>query len=361
MSLRRAGSALLRLSLVVAAILTTASHAAAALVVSDFQTAGDRLLITDTSTGIQWLSPFYTRGISLNTVLNGYGQLLTTRGFRYADAATVRAMIASNFGPPVASPGSTAGWTAAQNFFSVFGINEAVTCSGDNGSPVSCPRTQGFAIDGQQLTALGMVQFGANGWTLDNVPGSLSQFATYTDLQLGSWLIRQAPVPTVTLTVDRPSIRAGEPVRLAVRVDASSGSAAGSIQFRDLSTTPAPDYPLQPLRADGTASRLVLPTNGGVHSFVARFVQTNGSSTSSAASEVNVAAVNGRAYLWGWGPYGQIGNGSAQGTNPVPVANGLSEVVTITSGDTFSVALKADGTVWSWGTQAGYGSLGQGP
>ena len=58
--------------------------------------------------------------------------------------------------------------------------------------------------------------------------------------------------------------------------------------------------------------------------------------------------------VWGWGSNstGQLGNGTTSG-GPVytPVqASGLTNVVGIAAGQAFSLAVKADGTVWGWGS-----------
>jgi alpha-tubulin suppressor-like RCC1 family protein len=59
---------------------------------------------------------------------------------------------------------------------------------------------------------------------------------------------------------------------------------------------------------------------------------------------------------------GELGNGSVTPysglSTPVQVAN-LSHVVSVAGGDQHSVALKSDGTVWTWGNN-GWGQLGNG-
>jgi len=68
---------------------------------------------------------------------------------------------------------------------------------------------------------------------------------------------------------------------------------------------------------------------------------------------------DGTVWAWGKNEYGQLGSNVPIGTNSnVPVqVNGLSGVTTIAAGLDFSLALKSDGTVWSWGWSA-YGQLG---
>jgi alpha-tubulin suppressor-like RCC1 family protein len=66
---------------------------------------------------------------------------------------------------------------------------------------------------------------------------------------------------------------------------------------------------------------------------------------------------DGTLMAWGFGSYGQIGDGGTT-TRYTPVAvSGISNVVGISAGDNHSVALKSDGTVWAWGHNA-YGQLG---
>ena len=54
---------------------------------------------------------------------------------------------------------------------------------------------------------------------------------------------------------------------------------------------------------------------------------------------------------WGYNRYGQVGNGLAdQPAVPAPANNTFfSDVVAIAAGANYSVALRADGTVWAWG------------
>lgn len=69
--------------------------------------------------------------------------------------------------------------------------------------------------------------------------------------------------------------------------------------------------------------------------------------------------VDGRAYCWGEGSDGQLGNGSTlDSTTPVEVAGGLT-FTAIDVGDRFTCALGSSGTVYCWGRDAG-GLLGTG-
>jgi alpha-tubulin suppressor-like RCC1 family protein len=80
-----------------------------------------------------------------------------------------------------------------------------------------------------------------------------------------------------------------------------------------------------------------------------------------ARERVNLALRNnGTVLAWGDNSSGLMGNGSAGGLQPRPTQiAGLTNVVAIALGDRHALALKADGTVWAWGSD-GFGQLGDG-
>ena len=71
----------------------------------------------------------------------------------------------------------------------------------------------------------------------------------------------------------------------------------------------------------------------------------------------------GKVWAWGSNGSGELGNGttsSLPGSNPTPApVPGLSGVIQIAGGDSDSFALRSDGTVWAWGSNA-KGQLGDG-
>jgi len=82
---------------------------------------------------------------------------------------------------------------------------------------------------------------------------------------------------------------------------------------------------------------------------------------SSAAGNSHSLILKNDGTVWGWGNnlYGQVGDGTlAQRGVPVQVKD-LKDVIRISAGNDHSLALKSDGTVWAWGSN-GYGQLGNG-
>jgi len=69
---------------------------------------------------------------------------------------------------------------------------------------------------------------------------------------------------------------------------------------------------------------------------------------------------NGTVWSWGYNGYGQLGDGTyAQRTSPVQVSGLTGTTLAVAAGYYHSLAMKSNGTVWSWGYN-GYGQLGDG-
>jgi alpha-tubulin suppressor-like RCC1 family protein len=81
----------------------------------------------------------------------------------------------------------------------------------------------------------------------------------------------------------------------------------------------------------------------------------------SAGGEHSLALKNdGTVWSWGLNSSGQLGDGSSsKRLTPVQVSGGLNNVKAISAGDAYSIALRNDGTAMSWGFN-GYGQLGNG-
>lgn len=81
-----------------------------------------------------------------------------------------------------------------------------------------------------------------------------------------------------------------------------------------------------------------------------------------AAGQENTFALKSGGTVWSWGDntYGQLGNGNQNQWTPTLIptqVSGLTDIVSIASGSSHALALKADGTVWAWGDNS-YGQLG---
>jgi len=124
------------------------------------------------------------------------------------------------------------------------------------------------------------------------------------------------------------------------------------------------------LKEDGTvwawgwnASGLLDDGSGiNLDSYTPTQVQFLDEVTAIAAGTTHALALRSDGTVWAWGGnyYSQAGN-NADGTFcriPVQI-DGLSDVVAITAGALYSLALQADGTVWAWGVNS-CGQLGGG-
>jgi hypothetical protein len=107
------------------ALVFSISGAHATLVKTDFLNPNDGLIVKDTSTNFEWLVPLYTKGQTFNSPF--IQNLIANNGFRYATAQETNDMIVNNFGIQTTnSPGNAAGYTAANEYMSLFGVTSAV-------------------------------------------------------------------------------------------------------------------------------------------------------------------------------------------------------------------------------------------
>jgi alpha-tubulin suppressor-like RCC1 family protein len=67
---------------------------------------------------------------------------------------------------------------------------------------------------------------------------------------------------------------------------------------------------------------------------------------------------DGTLWAWGYNWHGQLGDGSQVNGQPTPTQVGTgSDWVAVSCGENYTVAMKADGTLWAWGSNS-YGQLG---
>ena len=66
---------------------------------------------------------------------------------------------------------------------------------------------------------------------------------------------------------------------------------------------------------------------------------------------------DGTVWSWGWNDAGQLGDGSFDSSDTPVQVTGLTNIIAISAGGFHSVALKNDGSVWAWGHNS-WGQLG---
>lgn len=167
------------------------------------------------------------------------------------------------------------------------------------------------------------------------------------------------PIQVDGLT-DIVAIAAGGYHSLALRQDGTL-FAWGSNQYAQLGYVPH-EYINNilvinsPVVGDSTASGICTkPNNMG--SYPCRIIpeQVGTNVTAMAAGTLHSLAVKSDGTVWSWGynHLGQLGNGTTSNdpTPPVQVSN-LSDMTTVAAGGNHSLALKNDGTVWAWGSNS---------
>src|SRR5262249_6947027 len=68
---------------------------------------------------------------------------------------------------------------------------------------------------------------------------------------------------------------------------------------------------------------------------------------------------DGTVWSWGYNAYGQLGDGGISNRSTPEMLTSLIQAVGASAGGAHSIAVKRDGTVWSWGANA-LGQLGNG-
>ncbi|WP_375769694.1 RCC1 repeat-containing protein [Archangium gephyra] len=151
----------------------------------------------------------------------------------------------------------------------------------------------------------------------------------------GGWF-NGPPVQVVGLT-DVKTLAAGEFSSVAVRGDGTVWTWGFNMVGFDM-YDPANQY-LTPVQVQGLLGVRAVATSGR-HALALR--------------------EDGTVWSWGSNLDGQLGDGTGESSRAIPVrALGLTDVVAISAGIDHSLALRADGTVWAWGGNS-HGQLGNG-
>jgi len=122
------------------------------------------------------------------------------------------------------------------------------------------------------------------------------------------------------------------------------------------------------LKSDGTVWAWGLNDNGQLgdgtyattNTPVAALGLTNVMAIGAGSTHSLALKTNGTVWAWGNNGSGQLGDGTTVTTNTPVAVSGLTNVIAIGAGGSYSLALKSDGTLWAWGYN-NYGQIGQPP
>ena len=169
---------------------------------------------------------------------------------------------------------------------------------------------------------------------------------------------------SLTITPSVPAIAVGESVTLSASLagvptaDVSwSSSVAGVAGVSDAGVVTGMSAGVAQVtaRLDGepAVTGTVSVTVGGSGASPAALADLDGGLTHTVALDVN-----GDVWSWGANLLGQLGTGSLlPSQSQAPLKAGITDVVAIAAGDHFSLAVRSDGSVWSWGSNSS-GQLG---
>jgi alpha-tubulin suppressor-like RCC1 family protein len=135
----------------------------------------------------------------------------------------------------------------------------------------------------------------------------------------------------------------------------------GRVDLKDVRTAASNSYHSVAIRQDGSVWRWG-EENGGMFGRSVTPVRVEGLSNAVAAAVGAFHSVvllqDGTVWAWGDNYQGQLGTGTFDEGQLTPTqVQGLSDVVAVAAGDSHSLALKRDGTVWAWGGNY-FGQLG---
>ncbi|MDH4228644.1 MAG: RCC1 repeat-containing protein [Nitrospirota bacterium] len=319
---------------------------------------------------------------------NVSGQLGLGAGANLAEAAPVQVGTASNWKSVAAGGAHTVAiqsdgtlWAWGNNVYGELGLGTS------SFTPTPVPTQVGVASTWKAVAA-----GGAHTVAIQS-DGTLWAWGQNTFAQLGNGGVSDLLVPTQTVTGSTwQQVTAGTSFTAAIKSDGTlwAWGEGGLGQLGDgslVSSTPttplvqeatlssnwksvaAGDRHTVATRADGTLwvwgdnASGQLGLGAGALASEPTPVQVGAASNwSSAAAGLNhTVASRADGTLWGWGsnPYGQTGNGVNPDRNAPAQVGVATTWATVSAGDLHSVATQSDGTLWAWGDNA-FGQVGNG-
>ena len=170
---------------------TTSAVADAALVVSDWQAAGDGAITFDTATGLQWLDLDASFNRSVTDVTAQLGAGGDFEGFRYASEMEVRTLFVDAGIPDLSGSWNSLNYLPVQNLQTLIGVTrasfgESFGATSDQG--ISPSYVLGIGLQQQSNPASSVYQ---QARVLTNSSIMLDQTSF-----LAHWLVRPVPLPS---------------------------------------------------------------------------------------------------------------------------------------------------------------------
>ncbi len=239
-----------------------------------------------------------------------------------------------------------AGLGPEQNAPNTLGGTCADGTSGSYRSDESVEQVRVVTVDGSSLAAGKQVRVEVVVWAYSGYSSDALDIYYTADASQPSWTLLTTLAPPgsglqrMSATYTLPSGGATQAVRAAFRYGGSAAPCTqGPYDDRDdlafdVGGGQPPPPPVTP------SPRLVKLDASGEHALLVR--------------------ADGTVWGWGYNNYGQLGPATSEPRVRSPVkVTGLSGVTSVASGNAYSLALRQDGTVWSWGYNSN-GQLGDG-
>jgi len=176
-----------------------------------------------------------------------------------------------------------------------------------------------------------------------------------------TYAVEDADVATPILSLPSGSYPAAQPVSI------SCSTLDATIHYTITGSDPTPDDPVivsgDTLLVDSSLTLKARAWRGAQSSLIRRADYALTGSVTVPAFDSAVIALKTDGSVWGFGPNerGQIGNGAASTPVTTPSRSLIDDVIQIASGRAHTVALRRDGSVFTWGTnEAGQLGTGQG-